>query len=355
MFISKTMFLTPIILLATFNSNAEVLFSENFDRQPDWATIDTNNVGVLPVGWDYARTDENWHPASTPGSNPSMLIGGSPDQVFGGVGKSFVTYLESFQDPNTFTADGFIWKDLPATNKLYVQFIMKYQKGFAADSDGGLAKIFRAGHYDGTGLRSAFFKNGNNSPVYYFDWNQNPYGIRHTHKFQCDDQLTNRDCVDPLILDAPKSLPNSAMSANFTSHVAFLNPQIPDLINGGVIPSGPNDIVFHDQVFGDQWNKYAFYLELNSAPGVQDGVFKLWINDRPIVSMVQIPWIGINGDIDAKWNSVAFGGNEAFLFNIDAAAPISERERWAAIDNILVLDEIPGDPLPPTSLVINPE
>ena len=69
--------------------------------------------------------------------------------------------------------------------------------------------------------------------------------------------------------------------------------------------------------------------------------------------MNKIPWIGEGGDINAKWNSLGIGGNDYYKFNLDDSSPLSERERWFAIDDFLVLDGVPFKSKPPTNLMIN--
>jgi len=49
---------------------AATLFQENFNDQADWMPSGSNSVSSLPENWDYARTDENWHPEEITGSQP---------------------------------------------------------------------------------------------------------------------------------------------------------------------------------------------------------------------------------------------------------------------------------------------
>lgn len=169
-------YLLVSLVLFTHSAIAQVLlFEDNFDTQADWQTQDENNMGSIPTGWDTGRTDENWHPSNTPGSSPSMLISGdNPEQVYGGTGKAFITYSESFNDlsNNGYTSDGFITKDIPPTDELYVQFQIKFQPGFAADTEGGSIKVFRVLSWDGVEPRHRFFSSGNSAPIYVFDWSQ---------------------------------------------------------------------------------------------------------------------------------------------------------------------------------------
>jgi hypothetical protein len=61
----------------------------------------------------------------------------------------------------------------------------------------------------------------------------------------------------------------------------------------------------------------AYYVKMNCAPDVADGVIKQWINDELILSNENIPWTGPEpwiteaGDSMPKWNVVGFGGNSS--------------------------------------------
>jgi len=319
-----------------------VIFSENFDAQADWTTTGRQALPAeLPTGWDFARTDEEWHPADGDvGTQPSMMINGdNPNQVHGGSGKAFITYSESFNalDDNGWASDGFIGKDIDPTDELYAKFDIKFQSGWADNNTGGQIKIFRALSYDGVGSRNKFFSDGNTNPAYIFDWAQNNYGARHFHAFRCDDQQTNYFCTDPTIAGAPRQITTGDMSANFTNELTALSPQIPDLVNGGFLPS--SGTVYHNQVWGDIWHTVEIHLNLNSAPGVRDGVLQWWLDGEKIFSMTQIPWIGTNGSMAAKWNSFSFGGNDNFHFDL-VGAP-ADRERWYALDNIEIYNVLP--------------
>lgn len=160
--------------------------------------------------------------------------------------------------------------------------------------------MFRILCWDGVQPRSKFFSDGNSAPIYLFDWSKSDYGVRQKYAFRCDDQATSYFCTSPRITNAPQSINSGDMSANFTSHIANLFPELPDLINGGNLPS--SGIVWHDQVYGDIWHTMAFYLKLNSSPSVNDGVLKFWLDGESIIDMNEIAWIGDNGSMSAQWN-----------------------------------------------------
>lgn len=328
-----------------------LIFEENFDAQPDWATAGRNALPPnLPVNWDFARTDEQWHPADGDiGTQPSMMIhGNNPEQVYGGTGKAFITYSESFNDVgnNGFGSDGILWKDLPPTDEIFVRFKLKFQPGWATTlAEAGQIKIFRVSSWDGPntgrGERTRFGTVGNNAPLYFFDWSHGIYGARHFHAFRCDAQTTNYFCTAPVIADAPRQILSGDMSANFSSNIAIHGSRLPDLVNGGLLSTDPQAIISHNQVYGDVWHTIELHLKLNSQPGVQDGVFRQWLDGQKMVDMVRIAWIGTSGDINAKWNSIALGGNDLFHFDLTGAP--ADRERWYAIDDVEVYNALPPE------------
>jgi len=154
--------------------------------------------------------------------------------------------------------------------------------------------------------------------------------------------------LDPEIINSPREVNTGDMSTNFTSEIHSLSPQIYDLANGGFIPS--EGLVFHNQIYSSQWHRLGFYFELNSSPGIQDGILKFWFDGSLIIDMQQIPWIGNDGSMAAQWNNISFGGNDKYHFNLDESAAISERERWYAIDDIQILDAIPDTASKPESV-----
>ena len=324
-----------------FFDGFEPQWSVDFDNDPPWQTAGRESLGDLPPGWDAGRTDEQWHPDDgDSGTKPSMLIDGTdPDQVFGDSGQAFVTYSESYNDTsnNGFTSDGMLTKDIAPTDRLYVRFKIKFKPGWANDAERGQVKIFRALSFDG-GERYRFFSSGNSAPIYIYDWAQNVYGVRHLHAFRCDPQQNNYFCTAPTIIGPPRQVVTGDMSANYTSDVAALAPQLPDLVNGGVLPA--DGLVYHEQVFGDRWHTMEFYLQLNSAPGATDGVLQHWLDGEPLIDMRQVPWIGSDGDIDARWNSISIGGNDRFHFDLTSAPAL--RERWYSIDELTVARDRPS-------------
>lgn len=344
-----------LILISPTSAFSDILFQENFDNLPDWAAQGSGKIDVLPGDFDFGYSTERYSPAEIPGSLPPIFINGSDaNQVFGGTGKALIATYESIHDSKStvWISDGFITKYFAPSNEVYVSFKVRFQPGFNVEGASGLIKLFRMMSWDTNMIEGKLFgSKGRAGPVYFFGWGKNDYGLRQTHAFRCGAKEDNYYCKNPHIINAPRTLGNSSMSANFTTNVSSLGAQIPDLVNGGFLPS--TGIVSHEQVYGDIWHTMAFYGKLNSAPGAQDGVLKFWLNGEPLVDMNGIPWIGTNGSMDAKWNAATFGGNGHYHWD-ESNTPFNPgKERWVAFDDIVIRNSLPAqisDPKPPGSI-----
>ncbi len=343
-----------LMFIATQSIHAEVLYQQNFDDLTDWQTQGRSTLGSLPGDFDEGITAELWHPSEVPNSMPSIYISGeNPNQVYGEKGKALILTYESIgglTNSGSWPSDGVLIKDISPSNEVYVRFRIKFQKDFLtnADENGGLAKIFRIASFDGTVGGKTFGKSGSHSPVYFFDWGGSlQWGARHIHAFRCDDQAITYYCNKPEIQDAPRTVSRGSISANFTSNIVSLGAKLPDLLNGGILPDTGS--IEHNQVYGDVWHTVEYFVKLNSSPNAVDGEFKFWLDEQPLIDMKMIPWIGSNGSMGAKWNRVLFGGNGIFDFNTNSDAPVTARERWVAIDDIIVLDGLPKKPTSPNN------
>lgn len=334
--------------------SADVLFEENFNDPAlkGWRTQGGGSFGPLPGDFDFGYTEkDSWHPGSIPGSQAALYIDSAPTR-FGGSGNALISTFES--TGSGYVSDGFLWKDITPSNEVYVSFRVKLEPDFgrfnSSDVSGSI-KLFRVLSWDGVNPRASFFAGGNSAPIYLFNWQQSSFGVRHKHAFRCDPQNIddNYFCRNGAIGNPPQSVNNGDMSANFTTHVASLMPEIPDLVNGGLIPYTSTPNVWHAQVYGDIWHHMEFYLKLNNSPGVKNGELRVWLDGEPIIDMRQIAWIKTGGSVGSQWNAVAFGGNGDYHWD-DSSTFAPHRERWIAIDEILVLDALPLMSNPPTDI-----
>jgi len=82
----------------------------------------------------------------------------------------------------------------------------------------------------------------------------------------------------------------------------------------------------------------AFFIKMNSAPGVFDGVLKQWIDDYRIHNITTMNWVESDRDM-VQWTSVALGGNDWFNLYPDSMRV----EEWYAIDDFVIRDSIPQE------------
>lgn len=366
-------------------SNAEVLFEESFDDQPDWHSgLEENNLGYpsgqpdtwqsverghkLPNGWESVRQSPRWAPSTGhPDRHENIeIVERNAGKARGGNGKSMVVWRDSGGKEWQWNSDGILSKKLDqGYESLYVKFWIKLSPEWTPFGESGMTKFFRVSSFDGTGNLYKAFSEGTNSAILLWDYEANNYGARNKLSFRGDPQETNYKVKNPEPIETPRTFLNGFMSLNFTGNVVDLdgdgtNEQtITDLINlESGEPIDPNNgIVEHAELWGDQWHKVEFYVKMNSEPGAMDGVVKQWFDGQLVFSNEKFPWMGHESEGGILWNVVHFGGNSHFH-----AYPDSERrEEWYSIDDITIRTDMPADagesvdqgaPKPPTEFSV---
>lgn len=103
----------------------------------------------------------------------------------------------------------------------------------------------------------------------------------------------------------------------------------------GGLPAAPRD---------GKWHCFEFYVKLNSAGGVADGVSKVWYDGALVGSTTNAVWIPLGDDpAQWKWNHAWLGGNNANLY-------LPANEQWYAIDDVVVSTTYSGPPAQPGSV-----
>lgn len=348
--LSKLASVTVVLsLLAPAMSNSEVLFEESFDDLPDYTSSEELN---LP-GWDYRRNGEvNWSPENGhPDKHDAFeILAANADKARGGSGKSFVAWRESYNPGwKQWNSDGILAKKFAQEQtQLYVSFYVRFADDW---TPGGGSKLFRTYHWNQAGSLFQFFEAGNAGPIFFWDYNKNDYGVRNFQAYRGGPPQTgNYAMSNNDVLNPPRSLINLGdTSLNFTYDTSGMGadgstPKIIDQINGGYISDNMSQTVSHAQIFGQQghWTKMAFFLKMNSAPGLHDGEMIQWINDEQILVNKEIRWVKESEENQmVGWNVVAIGGNDFWR-----DYPNSERrEEWYSIDDVYIATEIPSDVL----------
>lgn len=345
-------------------ADSNILFQENFDAQEDWhSSLPQNargglNVGgadivqlatthELPLGWDIVRQVPAWAPSRGHPDRHEVIeiLAENSNKAMGGQGKSFVTWRDSDDTKGSryWNSDGVLGKFFEdGLDEVYVEFWITmsnemigtyYNKDYKNESTGS-GKFFRIYHWNPDVNGPFEFYGGNSNP--HMIWgisgrpsSNNGYGLRNNLSF-----LTRRDgSSEGKYIDADMEVAVSEPSS-YRTDIEKPN-SIPDLRDGGLIDSGAVDI---DQVFGDEsnWVKLAFYVKMNSEPGIYDGVFKQWINDHRIQNISSMNWVESERNM-VKWNVIALGGNDWF----NKYPSESRIEEWYAIDDVLIASTIP--------------
>lgn len=327
-----------------------LIFEEDFNDQRDWtSTRHSLSSGqsirtghVMPENWDAIYQGTSWSPEKGfPDNHASLEILQKNELMARGYqGKSAVFWRESFSlGWRNWASDAQLIKILPDKySKLYIEFWVRFSSewyGRKPEEKGiWTSKIFRVGSWDGKGniFNGAA---GAIGPLFVWGWKKDSYGVRNVLTFRGGPHGENYS-----------RLGEYGGSLNFSSHIRGAgydgnDALLFDEVNGGFLVT-KKGVIEHDQVFGlgSSWTKVAFYVEMNSSPGIKDGIMIQWINDVQIKFHNDIPWVMENeNNIMVGWNYFSIGGNDYFQqFPNDL-----RYEDWYAIDDIKVLTKIPDN------------
>lgn len=337
-----------------------VIMALDFNSAPDWHSemyadaLDVERFAsqgnILPVGAYAAYMNHLWTPAhGYPDKQPgAAILASNADKSFSGTGKSYVVYRHSNSDnrPHVWNSDDQLTFVLAeGVNQLYVEFMVRFDPAWTTTGDFS-TKMFRAGHWDGNdaNIFSGFM--GGLGPMLIVDYQVNQYGVRNLLSFRGGPPGTN---YYPSSDDIGVVLGGtSEVNLNFSNSINGMavgggNPQLVDKLNGGFIPS--SGAVNHNQVYGTpasaQWTKIAFFMKLNSAPGVKDGAFYQWFDDERIYTLNEVCWYREPATGPAyipKLNFFSIGGNDFFHTYPDE----DHRTEWLSYDNVIIRHDIPS-------------
>ncbi|MGO1788330.1 MAG: hypothetical protein ACTHZ7_14760 [Sphingobacterium sp.] len=361
------------MLIAPFVLSSEKIFTESFDELPDWTSDAIYNTTSkldnfeVPERWYAGTSRPLWSPATGyPDNHPvAEILKKNSYMARGGTGKSFVSWRESYNPGwKKFNSDNVLLKYFSkGYNEIYTEFWITFSNEMIETyykKSLGQSKIFRVYYFNGDETAIFSYFGGNNKPGFSWDVSgggSTGYGVRNFHAYLVRGESDIRNIIKGL----PGSMQGSgdtslwyAASATKGQAIDGGSPTLVDYKNGGTITKGP---VALDQVFGtqSQWVKVAFYVKMNSGPGIADGELMQWINDERILHATSIPWIREGSDM-VKWNTIGIGGNDYF----QAYPNERQYEEWYAIDDIVVRDAIPkrllstsgNPPQPPTDILL---
>lgn len=316
-----------------------ILFQENFDDQPDYTSSETLKL----KGWTHCRNGEDiWSPSTGfPDHHDAFeILSSNADKARGGSGKSFVGWRESYKmEWNNWNSDGILAKYFEEGHeKLYVRFWIRFSDNF---TPAGQTKLFRISSWDEEGDFFGYGPDRYNAPIMIWDYNHNDYGQRNFLAFRGHPQETNYFQTNPKLVDLPRNIHNGDINLNFDNNIRDLDGDgnnenevtLKSLVTGEIL----SGIVSHDDVYGNEWHKVEFFIQMNSAPGAMDGIIVQWLDDQLIFKNTKMPWMGNESEGGRKFNVVAIGGNDFFR-----SYPNEDKhEEWYAIDDIEMRSSLP--------------
>lgn len=351
-------FLAGAVLLGTTISRAEVIFSETFDQQPDWdKMVDPNpstensrarvKGDLIPEGWDLVRSEATWAPSrGHPDRHESFEIKAADSaKARGGEGKAMVNWRDS-HDPGwkRWNSDGILLKKIGNQQQVYVEFYIALSPEtyatFNNNPEGlGTSKIFRIYSFTGDWNDPFDYFAGTTHPevIWALDGEPNLYGLRNKISLY---GMSGNDANYP---DMPASQHGGDFSLSYISSLRGMAPDgsdamLPDKLNGGYMRPGEGNATI-ERLFGPpgSYTKVAFFVKMNSAKGVNDGVLIQWIDDTQILYQNTINWVPLDKN-GVAWNVIGLGGNDFFQ-----SYPNEDRhEEWYAIDDVKIMTEIPN-------------
>lgn len=347
--------LAGVVLFGTPISHAEVIFSENFDDQPDWDAMTDPNPStehersaakgdLIPEGWDLVRSESKWAPSRGEMDRHEAFEIKAADsaKAHGGTGKAMVNWRDSY-DPGwkRWNSDGILLKKIGDQNQVYVEFYVAFSPEiYATYAAGGLgtSKIFRIYGFTGDWSDPFNYFAGATHPSlsWAIDGSPAKYGLRN----KISTYGMNNDPLN--YPDIPGSSHGGDHSLSYQSSLSGMGPggtdaKLTDKQNGGFITSGGASM---EKVFGPPgtYTKVAFFVKLNSEKGAHDGVLTQWIDDTQILHTDTLNWVPTNKN-GIAWNVMGLGGNDFF----QAYSNEDRHEEWYAIDDVKVLTKIPND------------
>lgn len=337
-----------------------VIFQESFDDQPDFlgsvngsdSAYYASDGAIVPVGWDAIRHDPTWSPSRGHSDRHEAIeiLASNSNKARGGVGKCYVSWRD-YYDPgwNRWNSDSIISKYFPGGfNQLYVEFYVAFGPNWTPT---GTSKLFRISSWDEVGDYFGFGGGRNNGPVMIWDYEHSSYGVRNRFSFRGGPHGENYGFNNDDIPDFNRQLNGSGDASmsfmnNFNDPIGD-NQNPPFILNkstgsGSITQLGRDPV--HEELYGPPgtYTKYAFFVKMNSAPGLLDGQLMQWIDDELVINCPAVRWNKENtGSIHPKWNRVDFGGNDYWRSSLYTNE--DRREEWYAIDDIVIRDSIPEE------------
>ena len=325
-----------------------VIFSENFDDQPDWtATMHTLEKyqtvaagNILPDNWDGIYQGTYWSPEKGyPDKHATLeILASNVDKARGGTGKSAVIWRESIvSGPTDWKSDSQMVRYIPDTTEIYAEFYIRFSHEWwqrAVENTANWAsKLFRLGRWNGNGnvFSGAM---GDIGPLMIWDYKRDDWGVRNIVALRGGSGGSSYYFNSGAAYSGVVNITYTNGSAG--QEVGGTDPKVLNKVDGTWLVDSSGTAT-HDEVFGptEHWTKIAFHLKMNSVTGATDGILSMFMDDQRILYRDNVPWI-LEGPV-VGWNYVGIGGNHDW----DPYPTEDQHEEWYAFDDLLVRDSLP--------------
>lgn len=326
MFSKKTLFYSLLFTaVATVNSSpaaAKILFQDNFDNSPDWQSNQTVNksvAGGYDISWDITRSDkctancppQGWTSYRAASSfwtddrrKDTYIL--SSEGARGTQGKGITFNAEVSGNYGTWAGGSLdLWLGEKGYSELYVRYYLKYDKSWKWTNENSTQhsqqKLIRISTFNDNIWTSEsspqqYQSIGLNRPVFYPDWYYNKSYPPDTKLFVST-------------LTAPNYITESS-------------------------------VVYHDAKWPNdgEWHCYEFHVKMNSAPGVADGVWGVYIDGVLVAERTDVPWKEAGANTTHNWNWLMFLDN----ITNGSATLDSHTEMTLYMDDVVVSTEYIG-------------
>lgn len=296
-----------VILIFPLQTNAAILFEDNFNSRPDWSPVQNfegktcilgdSCTDAIPDGY-YDYRIAGYEACSIQDGNHNTLNINSLNPR-GGSGKSFMMWNEScLSRSGSWGSDGLLGVDFTPQNELYVRYWIKFQNGWQWEGDGTGA---RAKGTAPVSPMQKFLHLSHLDPLYSSNLWDFMSGVQNKPRFT--PQIAKfGGGGDRVVFSLPHSPLTAARdsAASFTSNVVF-GTSPTDWTVPGTSTAAPGD---------GNWHSFEFYVKMNSAGGVADGKSKVWYDGALVHSLSNVVWVPAGDDPQLwKWNHAWLGGN----------------------------------------------
>ena len=279
--------LTAVISLNFTSAFAEILFQDNFDNSPDWQsnqTVNKSQPGGYDINFGMTRADKctthcppkGWtsyraassHWTDTRGKDTYIL---SSEGARGGKGKGITYNVEVSGDYGSWSGGSLdIWLGEAGYPEIYIRYYLKFASNWKWTNDSNSVhcqqKLMRISTFNDDIWTSsydpqAFGSISVNWPVLYPDW------------------YYNASYPPVQMTMAVRKAPNYATDAD----VRVTNAKWPT---------------------DSDWHCYEFRVKMNSAPGVADGEWQVWIDGISVGERTDVMWKQEGSNTTHNWNWV---------------------------------------------------